>query len=448
MPAVEKLAQLFVSSGKHLYLVGGTVRDAFLGEIHEDLDFATDAVPKEVIKIVRDFADELWLVGIKFGTVGLAKDGLKIEITTFRREVYPRDERHPLVTFSREIEVDLSRRDFTINAMAVEVPSGKLIDPFGGRSDLERGLLRTPIGPRQSFLDDPLRMMRAARFVSTLRMSVVAEVREAMAKYHEALSIVSKERIRDEFSKILTSDYPVEGLRLMIDTGLIKEAVPELLNLKLAQDPEYRHKDILEHTLMVVKTVESDLVLRLAALLHDIGKPLTREVINGKVTFYNHDVVGARIARKRLRELRYPKEVVEAVIKLISMHMRAYSYRMGWTDSAVRRYVRDAGDLLPKLLALVRADCTSRILKTRREALTALDDLEKRIKRLEEEEESAKIRPPLNGHEVMDYLGIEPGPLVGEALRLLLDAKLEGNVTTKEEAYKLLDNWAREKKLK
>lgn len=445
---VHELSDRFVRAGRKLYLVGGTVRDALLGLPHEDLDFATDATPDQVVKVVEAWADELWLVGVRFGTVGLTRAGTKVEITTLRSEIYPEPSRHPEVVFESDIERDLSRRDFTINALAVEVPSGRLVDPFGGRGHLERRILETPAGAKQSFLDDPLRMLRAARFVATLEMRVSAGVKRAMRAYHEALRIVSKERIRDELSKLLVGKKAVTGLRLLLDTDLASEVLPELLDLKVAQDPDYHHKDIFEHTLVVVDRVPPDLPLRLAALLHDVGKPSTRAVVDGKVTFYNHDMVGAHMAKKRLMELRYPRQVVDEVFKLVSLHMRAYTYRLGWTDKAVRKYIRDVGPLLTKLHALIRADCTTKNPEKMREALAVLDELQERITELEAAEESAKIRPPIDGHEVMVYLGIKPGPMVGEILDLLLDAKLDGAITTKEDAYAFVEKWAKEKGIK
>lgn len=424
------------------------MRDALLGEFHEDMDFATDAKPDEIIAIVKPWADNLWLVGIRFGTVGLSKGHLKIEITTLRSEVYTGKTRHPEVTFNTDIYYDLSRRDFTINAMAVELPQERLIDPFNGQADLIRRVLRTPVSPEQSFTDDPLRMMRAIRFVSAMGMHLSPEVEEAISVYRGELARVSAERIRDEFSKILTGREPAKAIRLLLNTGLSEDFIPELSKLKITQDPEHHHKDVLEHTLTVVERVEPDLVLRLAALFHDIGKPETKEIIEGKVAFYNHDAVGASITRRRLRALKYPKIIVVEVTNLIYLHMRVYTYRMGWTDKAVRRYIRDAGELRGKLDTLIRADCTTKNPRKMRQALSVLDELEERIIRLEEAEETAKIRPPIDGNEVMQYLGLGPGPLIGEALHLLLDAKLDGEISTKEEAYTLLDKWAEEKGIK
>ncbi len=440
-PIIQELYSLFKQGNKELYLVGGSVRDALLGKIHEDFDFATEATPDEVVNMTKKWADNLWLVGARFGTVNLNKNGFKIEITTFRQEIYQKGTRHPGVSFSKEIESDLSRRDFTINAMAIKLPEGELIDPFGGEKDLNLKILRTPLSAEQSFLDDPLRILRAIRFVASLEFEVSSEVKEAMKTYGSLLKIVSKERIRDELSRTLTAKKPAQALRIMVETSLTKEVIPELIDLKVAQDPEYHHKDVLEHTLLVVERVEPDLALRLAALLHDIGKPATKSIIGKRVTFYNHDIVSAKMARKRLRELKYPNELIDEVNKLVFLHMRAYTYYMGWTDKAVRKYVRDAEELLPKLNALIRADCTSLNPKKIENALSMLNELEMRIKELEEKEASAKIRPPLDGSEVMEFLNISPGPLVGEALNLLLEAKLEGEISAKEEAYELLKNW-------
>lgn len=443
-PVVRELGKRFEEAGKVLYLVGGTVRDAFLGRYHEDLDFTTDASPDDIVRIVGGWADALWLVGVKFGTVSLAKENLKIEITTFRTEVYEVESRHPEVEFAPDVLTDLSRRDFTVNAMAVKVPEGEIVDPYGGEDDLKNGILRTPIEPEESFADDPLRMLRAVRFASTLGFAVAPEVKRAMEEMRRALAIVSTERIREEISKALMGERPAVAVRLLVETRLYEECIPELSMLKLAQDPDFHHKDVFEHTLVVLEKVEPDLSLRLAALFHDIAKSQTKQIVDGKVAFYNHDVQSARIARKRLRELKYPKAVVEEVNKLIAMHMRAYTYRTGWTDSAVRRFARDAGPTLPKLFSLLRADCTSKNIRRVRESLAVLDDLENRIAELEAKEESAKIRPPIDGHEVMEHLGISPGPLVGKALEMLLEAKLEGEIETKEEAYSLLDKWATE----
>lgn len=442
---MQELGRRFEAAGNTLYLVGGTVRDAFLGRYHEDLDFTTDASPDEMVKIVGGWVDALWLVGARFGTVGMEKGPFKIEITTFRTEVYEVDSRHPEVSFAANIETDLSRRDFTINAMAVKVPEGEIVDPFGGERDLREGILRTPIKPVESFLDDPLRMLRAVRFVSTLGFKVIPEVRDAMVELGHALKIVSKERIRDELSKMLVGDRPARAFRLLLETRLEEESIPELAILKLAQDPDFHHKDVLEHTLVVVEKVRADLPLRLAALFHDIAKGETRQFIDGKVVFYNHDLLGAKIARKRLFELKFPRLVIEEVNKLILMHMRAYTYRTGWTDSAVRRFARDAGPLLPKLIELIKGDCTSKNPRKVREAFAVLDELEERIAKLEAKEESAKIRPPVDGHEVMEHLGLMPGPLIGQALEMLLEAKLDGEIGTKEEALALLDRWAGEK---
>jgi poly(A) polymerase len=437
----------FRDADHELHLVGGWVRDAVLGREHgKEIDFATDAKPAEVIRILQGWADARKLVGIRYGTVGARKDDFDLEITTFREEVYKEDSRHPEVTFAREIEADLSRRDFTINAMAVRLPDGELIDPFRGLYDLAHGHLRTPLEPEISFGDDPLRMLRAARFVSTLGVKPLPEVTEAIARMHERLRIVSPERVQAELSKLLKGTHVDRALVLMVDTGLADVFLPELPSLRLEQDPVHRHKDVFRHTLAVVKQCARDnLVLRLAALLHDIGKPKTREITPEGVQFHHHEVVGGRMAEERLRALRYPERDVQDVRKLVELHLRFHTYGAGWTDGAVRRYVRDAGHLLDDLNQLTRADCTTQNPRTAEMFRRLQDELEERIARLAEQENLAAIRPPLDGHQIMEHLGLEPGPLVGEAREFLLEQRLEHGPIEDEEAYRLLDQWAEDR---
>jgi poly(A) polymerase len=446
--AVE-LGERFRTGGFKLYLVGGAVRDTLIGRPSRDeLDFATDAKPDATIEILRGWADTKYLQGIKWGTVGARKGRVQLEITTFRKEAYPEDDRHPHVTFTSELEVDLSRRDFTVNAMAVRLPEREFVDPFGGVRDLAAKRLDTPLDSDISFGDDPLRMLRAARFVPALGLTPAARVTDAIVRMASRLDIVSAERIRDELSRLLRLPKPSPGLELIVDTGLADHFLPELPALRLEQDPVHRHKDVLRHTFVVVERCEPDLVLRLAALLHDIGKPATRAFTEDGVQFHSHDVVGARMAEARLRALRYPNDVVADVVKLVEMHLRFHSYRLGWNDAAVRRYVRDAGPLLDSLNQLVRADCTTRN-ELKAKALASLqDDLELRIARLAEEENLQRIRPSLDGNEVMEYLGIKPGPVVGKALAYLLDQRMEQGPIDKEEAYTLLDAWARARGIK
>jgi poly(A) polymerase len=345
------------------------------------------------------------------------------------------------VTFGDSIDVDLSRRDFTVNAMAVRLPEREFVDPYQGLRDLAARRLDTPLDPEVSFSDDPLRMVRAARFVATLELSPAPRVREAIERMGDRLSIVSAERIRDELSRLLLAPDPSKGLDFMVETGLAERFLPELPALQLEQDPIHRHKDVLRHTLVVVGKCEADLALRLAALLHDTGKPATRRITSEGVQFHHHEVVGARLARERLRALRYPNDIVDDVAKLIELHLRFHSYQQ-WTDAGVRRYIRDAGPLLDRLNQLVRADCTTRN-PARAKALAALqDDLELRIARIAEQENLERLRPPLDGHQVMKYLGLEPGPLVGEALEYLMNERLERGPISEEEAYRLLDDWA------
>jgi poly(A) polymerase len=440
--AVE-LGERFRTGGYELYLVGGAVRDSLIGHPSRDeLDFATDAKPDATIEILRGWADTKYLQGIKWGTVGARKGPVQLQITTFRKEAYSEDDRHPHVTFTSELEVDLSRRDFTVNAMAVRLPEREFMDPFGGVRDLAAKRLDTPLDPEISFGDDPLRMLRAARFVPALGLTPAPRVTEAMSRMASRLEIVSAERIRDELSRLLLLPKPSPGLDLIVSTGLADRFLPELPALQLEQDPVQRHKDVLRHTFVVVEKVDQDLVLRLAALLHDVGKPATRAFTEDGVQFHHHEVVGARMAEVRLRTLRYPNDVVADVVKLVEMHLRFHSYRLGWNDAAVRRYVRDAGSLLDRLNQLVRADCTTRN-QEKAKALAALqDDLELRIARLAEEENLDRIRPPLDGNEVMQHLGIGPGPVVGDALDHLLELRMEQGPIEKDEAYRLLDEWA------
>jgi poly(A) polymerase len=417
-------------------------------ESRGELDFATDAKPEEIIRVVHGWADAKRLVGIRFGTVGVRKGPLDLEITTFRQEVYPEDDRHPRVTFASELEVDLSRRDFTVNAMAVRLPDREFVDPFGGVRDLAAKRLDTPLDPEVSFGDDPLRMLRAARFVASLDLTPAPSVVDAMRAMASRLEIISAERIRDELSRLLLATRPALGLDLSVATGLADHFLPELPSLKVEQDPVHRHKDILKHTLVVVENCEADLVLRLSALLHDVGKPGTKKVTEDGVQFHHHEVVGARMAETRLRALRYPNDVVGDVVRLVEMHLRFHSYRLGWTDAAVRRYVREAGPLLDRLNQLVRADCTTQNPFRAKQLAALQDDLELRIARLAEQENLEQIRPPLDGNEVMEHLGLKPGPLVGEALAYLLEERLERGPIDKEEAYNLLDEWARKKGLR
>jgi poly(A) polymerase len=444
---VSRLSISFQDSGKELYLVGGPVRDTFLGRRPEDLDFATNARPEETLRIVHPVASSTWLQGLEFGTVGAEIDGVRMEITTFRTERYQRDSRHPDVTFADDITTDLSRRDFTINAMAVRLPDPSPVDPFGGREDLRKRRLRTPLTPQESFSDDPLRMLRAFRFASQLNFKIVRDALEAIAELAGEISTVSSERIRDELSKLLVGDAPARALELADSTGLTPYFLPELGDLKVEQDPVHRHKDVFHHTLAVVERTDPILELRLAALLHDIGKPRTRRIGPDGVSFHHHEVVGAKMASERLRALRYPNEVVDTVSELIYLHHRFHTYRLGWTDSAVRRYVRDAGPLLDRLNLLVRADCTTRNPARARRLAERMDELEDRIAELAGEEELARIRPELDGGQVMAYLGVEPGPIVGKALDHLLEIRLEEGLLGSAEIYKRLDEWAREQGL-
>lgn len=440
---VMDLAAHFEKAGHELYLVGGPVRDAWLGRAHTDLDFATSATPDQTLAVVKPLADNLWLQGREFGTVGCEVAGLHMEITTFRTETYQPSSRHPEVAFAADIDTDLSRRDFTVNAMAIQLPGMNAVDPHGGKADLDAKVLRTPVDPDDSFSDDPLRMLRAFRFASQLDFQIAPEVLDSIERLREQLLTVSAERIRDELSKLVVGAAPARALELADRTGLTDLFLPELSSLKLEQDPVHRHKDVFRHTLAVVERTAPVLVLRLAALLHDVGKPKTRRIGPEGVSFHHHEVVGAKMAEERLRELRFPNEVVGQVRTVIFLHHRFHTYRLGWNDSAVRRYVRDAGPLLGTLNSLVRADCTTRDAAKAKRLAARMDELEERIAELAAREELEKIRPDLDGFQVMAYLGVPGGPVIKQALDHLLEIRLDEGPLSQDEAYARLDEWAR-----
>ncbi len=442
---VQQLARRLVDAGHECLLVGGSVRDALLDRSHDDVDLTTSAHPDVVEAILRGWAEHVWLQGPRFGTVGCVREGVRMEITTFRAEVYRPESRKPEVAYADDVETDLSRRDFTVNAMAIRLPEPELVDPYGGAADLAARRLRTPLEPEISFLDDPLRMLRAARFIAGIELVPEPELVRAVEELRQRLEIVSAERIRDELSKLLLVDDPSAGLWFLVETGLSDEFLPELRSMRLEQDPVHTHKDVLAHTIAVVRNTKPELRVRLAALFHDVGKPKTRSFVSGAVSFHHHEVVGARMAEERLRALKYPSDVVDDVTKLVYLHLRIHTYAMGWTDKAVRRYVRDAGALLDELNHLQRCDCTTRN-KNRALALARrMDELEARIAELREQEELDSIRPPLDGRQVMAFLGVEPGRLVGEALDFLLEARLEEGPIPEADAYERLGEWARER---
>ncbi|MFF8989656.1 CCA tRNA nucleotidyltransferase [Streptomyces sp. NPDC014983] len=459
-PVADDLARRFQEAGFSLALVGGSVRDALLGRLGNDLDFTTDARPEDVLKIVRPWADAVWEVGIAFGTVGANKGArvgdtdmnFQIEITTYRSEAYDRTSRKPEVSYGDSIEEDLVRRDFTVNAMAVALPEKEFIDPYGGLEDLAARVLRTPGTPgtpEESFSDDPLRMMRAARFAAQLDFEVAPEVVAAMTDMAERIEIVSAERVRDELNKLILSDHPRKGLTLLVGTGLADHVLPELPALRLESDEHHRHKDVYEHTLIVLEQAIAleengpDLSLRLAALLHDIGKPRTRRFEkDGRVSFHHHEVVGAKMTKKRMTALKYSNELVKDVSRLVELHLRFHGYGTGeWTDSAVRRYVRDAGPLLERLHKLTRSDCTTRNKRKAATLSRAYDGLEDRIAQLQEQEELDSIRPDLDGNQIMEILGVSPGPVIGKAYKFLLELRLENGPMEHDAAVAALKEW-------
>ncbi|MDP9388393.1 MAG: CCA tRNA nucleotidyltransferase [Actinomycetota bacterium] len=440
------LVERFAAADRRLYLVGGVVRDAVVNRLHPetDLDFTTDARPEEIKALVAPAADAVWDQGQRFGTIGCALGGRRYEITTHRAEAYSPDSRKPQVAFADAVEVDLSRRDFTVNALALRLPELELIDPFDGVADLAAARLRTPLSPEESFTDDPLRMLRAARFIAGFGLRPDPAVRAAVEALAERLEIVSAERIRDELDRLMVVGRPSHGLRFLVATGLADHVLPELSGLALEQDPVHRHKDVLEHTFAVVDRTSPDRIVRLAALFHDVGKPKTRSFGPGGVSFHHHEVVGARMTRDRMRALRYPNDDVDDVSRLVELHLRFHGYREGdggWTDSAVRRYVRDAGHLLERLNELTRCDCTTRNVAKARALARRMDELEARIARLQEQEELAALRPDLDGRQVMEHLGIAPGPAVGRALAHLMELRLEEGPLGEEEARRRLDEW-------
>ena len=449
-PVADELGRRFAKAGHELHLVGGSVRDALLGRLGEDLDFATSARPEQTLDVLRGWAEAIWETGREFGTIGAQRRGLRLEITTYRAEAYDGVSRNPLVRYGTSLAEDLNRRDFTVNAMAISLPEHRFVDPYGGLADLVRKVLRTPGTPEQSFRDDPLRMLRAARFASQLRFEVAPEVVDAMARMAGDLRRITAERIRDEFTKLLCGADPVTGLRLLVDTGLAEVFLPELPGLRLTVDEHAQHKDVYEHTLTVVRNVtrlegdEPDFVLRMAALMHDVGKPATKAVTpDGRVSFHHHEVVGARMTRQRMKAMRYPKDTISDVSTLVALHLRFYGYGRGeWTDSAVRRYVTDAGHLLDRLHKLVRSDCTTRNKRKAAQLAADYDALEARIARIAAEEDLARVRPDLDGNEIMALLGLSPGPLVGQAWRYLRDLRLERGPLSRDEAVAELFAWA------
>ena len=452
-PLASSLAEAFKAKGFQLALVGGPVRDALLGRLGNDLDFTTDAHPHETKKILKLWADNVWDTGIVFGTVAAKRGETTVEVTTYRTEKYEEDSRKPDVEFGLTIEGDLSRRDFTVNAMALELTTKepKFIDPFGGIDDLAKKVLRTPASAQQSFTDDPLRMMRAARFASQLNFEIHPDVLSAMSTMTSRISIISAERIRDEFIKLLMSDNPRIGITILVDTGLATLVLPEIPKLRLEIDEHHHHKDVYEHSITVLEQAIShedrlggpNLVIRLAALLHDIGKPKTRNLIEGGgVSFHHHEVVGARLSKTRLKALRFDNETIDAVETLIALHLRFHGYGDGeWTDSAVRRYVRDAGELLVHLHVLTRADCTTRNAKKAERLARTYDGLEARIAKLETEEELSKIRPDLDGAQVMQLLDLKPSADVGKALDFLMELRMEHGPLGQERATEELIQW-------
>ena len=452
-PLASSLAAAFKEKGFTLALVGGPVRDALLGRLGNDLDFTTNAPPLETKKILQKWAENVWDTGIEFGTVAAKRGDTTVEVTTYRSESYASDSRKPEVTYGTSIEGDLSRRDFTVNAMALELTSKAplFIDPFDGLVDLAKKVLRTPGTPEDSFSDDPLRMLRAARFASQLNFEIAPEVLGAMIDMAKRLEIISAERIRDEITKLLMSANPRTGITILVETGLADIALPEIPKLRLEVDEHHHHKDVYEHSITVLEQAIAlehrlggpNLVIRLAALLHDIGKPKTRALISGGgVSFHHHEVVGARMTKERLKKLRFDHDVVEDVSQLVFLHLRFHGYGDGaWTDSAVRRYVRDAGDLLTHLHVLTRADCTTRNRKKAEALASHYDGLENRIAQLMEQEELLKIRPDLDGHAIMKLLGIPAGPKIGKAYDFLLELRLEHGPLGEERAEAELRKW-------
>jgi poly(A) polymerase len=444
LDAANELARLFEGAGARLYLVGGVVRDALADRLNDDgdFDFTTDALPSVTEKILAGWGDSVWAQGKRFGTIGAAKGTRRVEVTTHRAEQYGASSRKPEVVFSTALEADLARRDFTVNAMALSLPDLQLVDPFNGVGDLTEKKLRTPLAPEVSFTDDPLRMLRAARFIAGYDLQPGPEVVEAVTLLRGRLDIVSDERVRDELDKLMVVADPSEGLWFLVKTGLAEEFLPELPALALEQDPVHRHKDVLAHTVAVVQRARPDRLVRLAALFHDVGKPKTRSFgPGGAVSFHHHEIVGARMTRERMRILRYPADDIEKVSGLVELHLRFHTYGMGWTDSAVRRYVRDAGDLLDQLNELTRSDCTTRNAARAKALARRMEELEARIAELREREELAAMRPDLDGREIMAHLGLRPGPVVGRALAYLLEARLEEGPHDHDDAIKLLDEW-------
>jgi poly(A) polymerase len=466
-PVADELGQRFAAAGHQLHLVGGSVRDALLrrpGALlsagvdladarEQDLDFATSAHPEQTLELLTGWAEATWTTGIAFGTIGAQRRGLRIEITTYRAEAYDRVSRNPIVRYGTTLDDDLARRDFTVNAMAYSVPGHEFVDPYGGLVDLAGRTLRTPGAPADSFGDDPLRMLRAARFAAQLRFDVDPAVRQAIVEMAADLGRITAERIRDELTKLLIGADPVAGLRLLVDTGLAEVFLPELPALRMQIDEHAQHKDVYEHTLTVVNNAVRlegpdgpDFILRMAALMHDIGKPATKAIgADGGVSFHHHEVVGARMTRQRMKALKFPKDTIAQVSRLVALHLRFYGYGRGeWTDSAVRRYVTDAADLLPRLHKLVRSDCTTR---NRRKAAGLARDyqaLEDRIDRIQAEEDLARVRPDLDGNAIMKLLDIPPGPAVGAAWKHLKELRLERGPLPPDEAEAELFRWARE----